>query len=170
MPKAPLPSIGRGLPLVERRKVLGAGLSFVIATPVAAQGEIRGMGMAPGRQMAEAIAAFAQGQPVRTGRVTLDVAQLVDNGNVVPVRVAVDSPMTAADHVRQIALFNDRNPQRDVAVFTLGPRAGRAVVSTRIRLATSQKLAALARMSDGSVWIATADVIVALAACIEGEG
>lgn len=153
-----------------RRAFLGAGLSLVLVSPGAAQAQVLGMGMAPGRQMAAAVAAFAQGQPVRPGRITLEIAQLVDNGNVVPVRVAVDSPMTAADHVQQIALFNDRNPQRDVAVFTLGPRAGRAVVATRMRLSTSQQLAAVARMNDGSVWIATADVIVALAACIEGEG
>lgn len=159
---------------LDRRALLGAGLALVLARPAAAQapvqGRVFGMGMAPGRQMIEAVAAFAQGQPLRSGRVTLDIAQLVDNGNVVPVRVAVDSPMTATDHVQQIALFNDRNPQREVAEFTLGPRAGRAVVVTRMRLATSQRVAAVARMSDGSVWMATADVIVALAACIEGEG
>ncbi len=77
--------------------------------------------------------------------------------------------MTAADHVTAIAIFNERNPQRDVARFTLGPRAGRATVSTRIRLATTQKLAAVARMNDGSYWSHTVDVIVTLAACLEGE-
>ena len=112
---------------------------------------------------------FAGGRDVRRGRVKLEIAPLVDNGNVVPVRVAVDSPITAADHVQQIAIFNDRNPQRDVVTFTLGPRAGKAVVATRIRLATSQKLTALARMNDGSVWSDTVDVVVVLAACIEGE-
>ncbi len=164
------PPATAGQPLTGRRALLGAGLSLVLVPTGVAQAQVLGMGMAPGRQMAAAVAAFAQGQPVQAGRVTLDIAQLVDNGNVVPVRVTVDSPMTASDHVQQIALFNDRNPQRDVAVFTLGPRAGRAVVATRMRLATSQKLAAVARMNDGSVWMATADVIVALAACIEGEG
>jgi sulfur-oxidizing protein SoxY len=127
------------------------------------------MGMAPGKQMAEAIAEFAKGQRVQTGRVKLEIAELVDNGNVVPVSVSVDSPMTAADHVLQIALFNDRNPQRDVAIFGLGPRAGRAQVATRMRLSTSQQVSAVARMNDGSLWIATVDVIVALAACIEVE-
>jgi sulfur-oxidizing protein SoxY len=151
----------------DRRALVGAGLSLALAPQVFAQ--TQGMGMAPGRQMAEAIAEFAQGQPVRSGRVKLEIAELVDNGNVVPVSVSVDSPMTATDHVRQIALFNDRNPQRDVAVFTLGPRTGRAQVSTRMRLATSQQLSAVARMSDGSVWVTTVDVIVALAACIETE-
>ena len=151
----------------DRRAILGAGLAMVLVSP--AHGQIQGMGMAPGKQMAEAIAEFAKGQRVQTGRVKLEIAELVDNGNVVPVSVSVDSPMSAADHVLQIALFNDRNPQRDVAVFALGPRAGRALVATRMRLSTSQQVSAVARMNDGSLWIATVDVIVALAACIEVE-
>jgi sulfur-oxidizing protein SoxY len=77
--------------------------------------------------------------------------------------------MSAADHVTEIAVFNEKNPQRDVARYTLGPRNGRADVATRIRLATSQKLVALARMNDGSVWSDSVDVIVVLAACIEPE-
>jgi sulfur-oxidizing protein SoxY len=120
-------------------------------------------------ELEAAIAAFTGGAPVREGRVTLDVAQLVDNGNAVPVTVSVDSPMTAADHVVALALFNERNPQRDVFTARLGPRSGRARVSSRIRLATSQKLVAVARMRDGSCWSRTVDVIVTLAACIEGE-
>ena len=142
----------------DRRAILGAGLAMVLVSPAHSQ-----------IQMAEAIAEFAKGQRVQTGRVKLEIAELVDNGNVVPVSVSVDSPMSAADHVLQIALFNDRNPQRDVAVFVLGPRAGRAQVATRMRLSTSQQVSAVARMNDGSVWIATVDVIVALAACIEVE-
>ena len=77
--------------------------------------------------------------------------------------------MTAADHVTEIAVFNEKNPLKDVARFSLGPRCGRAEVATRIRLATSQKLVALARMNDGSIWSDTVDVIVVLAACIEGD-
>jgi sulfur-oxidizing protein SoxY len=117
--------------------------------------------------LAAVISAFAGGAPVRAGRVTLDVAPLVENGNVVPITVSVESAMTQADHVTAIAVFNERNPQRDVVIFRLSERAGRASVSTRIRLATSQKLVAVAQMSDGSCWSHTVDVIVTLAACIE---
>jgi sulfur-oxidizing protein SoxY len=120
-------------------------------------------------ELAAAVAKFTGGTPAKTGRVQLDIAQLVDNGNTVPLSVQVDSPMTAADHVVSVALFNERNPQPDVGVFTLGPRAGKATVSTRIRLATSQKLVAVAKLSDGSFWQQQVDVIVTLAACIEGE-
>ncbi|QKO20853.1 SoxY-related AACIE arm protein [Rhodoferax sp. BAB1] len=118
-------------------------------------------------QLDEAIRAWTGGAPVQNGRVKLDIAPLVDNGNTVPLAVQVDSPMTAADHVVAIAVFNQRNPQADVLRFTLGPRAGRASVATRIRLATTQKLGAVARLSDGSYWQHTVEVIVTLAACLE---
>ena len=117
--------------------------------------------------LALAIKQYVGDAVVRVGKVRLDVAELVENGNAVPLSVAVESPMTATEHVKRIAIFNERNPQRDVARFTLGPRSGRALVSTRIRLATSQKLVAIAQLSDGSYWSHTADVIVTLAACVE---
>lgn len=115
----------------------------------------------------EAIRAFTGGAPVKAGRVQLEVPPLVENGNAVGLSVKVDSPMSEADHVRRIALFNEKNPQESVAVFHIGPRAGRAEVATRIRLATSQTVAAVAEMSDGSFWSHRADVIVTLAACVE---
>ncbi len=115
----------------------------------------------------EAVAAWAAGTKPRDGRIVIDIAPLVDNGNAVPITLRIDSPMTAADHVREIALFNQSNPQRDIARWQLGPANGRAEVSTRIRLSTTQQLAALARMSDGSVWQQRVDVIVTLAACVE---
>jgi sulfur-oxidizing protein SoxY len=103
----------------------------------------------------------------RDGRVMLEVPPLVENGNAVPVTVTVESPMTEADFVRGIALFNEKNPLPQVARFHLTPRSGRAVVSTRIRLADSQRIIAIAEMSDGNFWQAGADVIVTLAACVE---
>jgi sulfur-oxidizing protein SoxY len=120
-------------------------------------------------EMAAAIKKFTAGAEPQTGKVKFDIAQLIDNGNAVPVTISVDSPMSAADHVVAIAIFTEKNPQTDVAIFTLGPRAGKAEISTRIRLATSQRLSAVARLSDGSYWSHSADVIVALAACVEGE-
>jgi len=103
----------------------------------------------------------------REGRITLDVPPLVENGNTVPLTVRVESPMTEADHVRAIHVFNEKNPQPNVASFYLGPRAGRAAVSTRIRLADSQSVVALCQMSDGSWWSGSTHVIVTLAACTE---
>ncbi|MBX9701327.1 MAG: SoxY-related AACIE arm protein [Acetobacteraceae bacterium] len=103
----------------------------------------------------------------RPGRVTIDVPPLVENGNAVPLTVTVDSPMTPADHVRRIAVFNERNPLPGVIVARLGPGAGAARFATRIRLATSQSLLAVAEMNDGSTWSESALVIVTLAACVE---
>jgi sulfur-oxidizing protein SoxY len=105
--------------------------------------------------------------PVRTGKVKLDIPPLVENGNTVPMMVSVASPMTAEDHVKSIHVFNEKNPQPNIGNFHLGPSAGRAQVSTRIRLADSQKVVAIAQLSDGSFWSATTEVVVTLAACTD---
>jgi sulfur-oxidizing protein SoxY len=117
--------------------------------------------------LASAIRNIVGSAAVKSGKVRLDVPPLVENGNTVPMTVSVDSPMTAADHVRSIHVFNEKNPQPNVGNFYLGPNAGKAQVSTRIRLADSQKIVAIARLSDGSFWSVSVDVIVTLAACTE---
>ena len=119
--------------------------------------------------MTSAIKAYTGGADLQNGRVTFEIAELIDNGNAVPVTIRVDSPMTDTDHVTAIGIFNERNPLPDVVRFSLSARTGKAEVATRIRLATSQKLVAVAGMSDGTWWQQTVDVVVTLAACIEGE-
>lgn len=108
-----------------------------------------------------ALLAFTGGATPRDGRVRLEVPPLVENGNAVPLVVS------AEPGARTLAVFNERNPQRDVAVFRFGALAAAPRAETRIRLATSQKLVALAQYGDGSWWQASVDVIVTLAACIE---
>jgi sulfur-oxidizing protein SoxY len=105
--------------------------------------------------------------PVKPGKVTLEIPPLVENGNTVPCSVTVDSPMTANDHVKAVHIFNEKNPQPNVVSMHLGPRAGRASVSTRIRLADTQSIVAIAELSDGSFWSASANVIITLGACLE---
>jgi sulfur-oxidizing protein SoxY len=141
------------------RLAAGAGLASIIATkPSGATPEaLRG-----------AIAEVVGEAPLRAGRVTLELPPLVENGNAVPLTVSVESPMTASDHVTAIHIFNEKNPQPYVLTVRLGPRAGRARVSTRIKLADAQRVVAVAVMSDGSFWTASADVIVTIAACVEG--
>jgi len=117
--------------------------------------------------MAAAMRDISGGAAIRAGKVKLDVPPLVENGNTVPMTVSVSSPMTTEDHVRSIHVLVEKNPQPNVGNFVLGPRAGRAQVSTRIRLADSQKIVAIAKLSDGSLWSATVDVVVTLAACTE---
>ena len=102
------------------------------------------------------------------GKVKIDVPPLIENGNAVPLTVSCESPMTADDHVKAIHVFAEKNPQPNVVSIQLGPRSGRATVSTRIRLADSQKVIAIAQMRDGSFWSGEAEVVVTLAACLEG--
>jgi sulfur-oxidizing protein SoxY len=104
---------------------------------------------------------------LRKGKVKLDLPPLVENGNVVALTVSVDSPMTETDYVKAIHVVNERNPQPNVITAYLGPRAGRATLSTRIRLADTQNITAIAELSDGSFWSDTVNVIVTLAACVE---
>jgi sulfur-oxidizing protein SoxY len=144
---------------MDRRQLIFAGVALCSVAPRPAG--------AASAELETAVRDFTGGAAPRDGRVRLDVAPLVENGNTVPLTVSADSPMTPADHVSAIAVFNERNPQRDVAIFHFTPRSGRATVSTRIRLATSQTLVAVARMSDGSYWTTKSYVIVTLAGCIE---
>ena len=104
---------------------------------------------------------------LQTGKITLEVPPLVENGNTVPVTIIVDSPMSKADHVKAIHVFNEKNPQPHVISITLGPRAGKARIATRIKLADTQRIVGIAEMSDGSFWTGEANVIVTIAACVE---
>ena len=117
--------------------------------------------------MAAAIKQVTGDAAVRPGRVTLDIPPLVENGNTVPLTVSVESPMTEADHIKAIHVFNEKNPQPHVFDARLSPRNGKAVVGTRIKLADAQKVVAIAETSKGEFLTASADVIVTIAACIE---
>jgi sulfur-oxidizing protein SoxY len=136
--------------------VLGAAPTVIVrpaeATPAMLAGAIRNV-------VGEAA--------IRTGKIKLDIPPLVENGNTVPMTVSVTSPMTGEDYVKSIHVFNEKNPQPNIGNFYLGAQAGRAQVSTRIRLADSQKVVAIARLSDDSFWSGTVDVVVTLAACTE---
>ena len=150
----------------NRRQAIGLGIGgaftgvafAVAARPVAALPE----------GSAAAIKAFAGDAAITPGRIAIDLPPLVENGNSAPLGVMVESPMTSSDYVRRIAVFSERNPEREIIGAQLGPRSGRAALTTRIKLNGSQTLTAVAEMSDGTYWSATADVIVTLAACVEG--
>ena len=131
----------------------GAGLQSASATPAMMRAAIR-------KVVGEA--------PLRKGRVKLDLPPLIENGNAVPMTISVESPMSESDHVKAIHVFNEKNPQPYVVSVRLGPRAGKAAIAARIRLADSQTVIAIAEMSDGSFWSDEADVVVTLAACVEG--
>ena len=147
---------------LTRRQFIGAtvlGIALPLAQRRAAEASPEGV--------SAAMKAILGDTTPRVGRVTLDVPPIAENGNSVPLTVSVESPMTAADHVRSIHIFAEENPLPNVAHFYLGPRAGKAQVSTRIRLFKSQKIIAVAALSDGSFWSGTAEIVITLAACIE---
>ncbi|HTF01028.1 MAG TPA: SoxY-related AACIE arm protein [Bradyrhizobium sp.] len=155
----------RTLEQTSRRRFLGlAGSTAVLgAIPIVT---LRPVEATPA-MLATAIRNVVGEAPVRTGKVKLDVPPLVENGNTVPMTVSVSNPMTSDDYVKSIHVFNEKNPQPNVGNFYLGPHAGRAQISTRIRLADSQKIVAIARLSDDSFWSTSVDVVVTLAACTE---
>ena len=148
------------LPTTRRSFLIGAGgLAFVTVLPRE--------GRATPEAMKAAIKKVIGDAPLRKGKVRLDVPPIVENGNSVTLEVSVDSPMTANDYVKAIHVFNEKNPQPNIIGARLGPRAGRAQLSTRVRLADSQNLIAIAEMSDGTFWSDDVEVIVTIAACLE---
>jgi sulfur-oxidizing protein SoxY len=141
---------------MKRREFL-AGLAGGLALPAFAQQEA----------LDPLAAKVANGAPVRKGKIKVELPLLADNGNSVPIRITVDSPMTAADHVKSIHLYAERNPVSNMANFYLGPRAGKAEIDSRVRLAGSQKVTAVAALSDGTFWYDAASIVVTLSACLD---
>jgi sulfur-oxidizing protein SoxY len=117
--------------------------------------------------MAAAIRQVVGEANVKPGRIKLDLPPLVENGNTVAMAVTVESPMTAQDHVKAIHVFTEKNPQPNVISVKLGPRAGKADIQTRVRLADTQTVVAICEMSDGSFWSDKVDVVITLGACLE---
>jgi sulfur-oxidizing protein SoxY len=145
----------------SRRKFLlglvSSCLLFVKARPAAAVPE----------NLVSLIRETAGGKMPTTGRVKLTLPPLAESGNSIPLKVQVDSPMTAENYVKSIHIFSEKNPRPVIARFYLGPRSGKAEVSTRIRLAGTQQIVAVAIMSDGACWLGAAEVVVTAAACID---
>jgi sulfur-oxidizing protein SoxY len=142
------------------RRLFLAGTAAVVLVPLSPA-------TATPDAMAEAIRKVVGTATPTEGRVKLDVPPLVENGSTVPLTVSVDSPMTEADHVKAIHVFNEKNPQPNIFSARLGPRSGKAIVGTRIKLGDSQRIVAIVETSDGEFWSAGTDVIVTLAACLE---
>jgi sulfur-oxidizing protein SoxY len=109
------------------------------------------------------------GAAMREGRVRLQLPRLADNGTSVPLKVTVQSPMTAADRVRSISILSPRNPRPLMATFRFGEESPRAEVMTRVRLNGTQRVLAIAQMSDGSFWSATSEVEVTESACLDAS-
>jgi len=113
------------------------------------------------------VRSFTGGKDVLPGKVRLELPKIADNGHSVPVTVTVDSPMTPAEHVRALHLISEKNPVRDMASFYFGPHLARAEFTSRLRLNGSQRVLAIAELSDGSFWSDMVQIEVREAACTE---
>ena len=144
---------------------------FLIAAGSVAGGVGLGAASGPAQatpdEMQEAVRKVTGQAPVRRGRVRLDMPPLIDNSNSVPLSVMVESPMTQSDHVKAIHVFTEKNPLPNVVSVYLGPRAGRAGIATRVRIADTQTVTAVAELSDGTFWSGSKSVVVTLSACLE---
>jgi sulfur-oxidizing protein SoxY len=150
--------------LKRARRRFFSFLAGVAALPLLAARAASGQ---PADPFADLVRKITGGAAVKPGRVTVDTPRLADNGHSVPLSVSVESPMTAADHVRSITLLSPRNPRPLMATFHLDPAAGRAQVATRVRLNGSQRVLAIAQLSDGSFWSGEAEVEVTESACLD---
>lgn len=149
---------------MKRRLFLqGAGALLTATTlPAAAQSSFL-----PRRDLEALIAEVSGGAAPQRGGVEMEIPALAENGNSVPLRIRVESPMTGADHVRSIHILSERNPRPRIAVFHLGPASGRAEIFTRVRLAVGQRVVVLASLSGGRYRLAEAEVVVTSAACLD---
>ena len=150
----------------SRRKFLAASGGLAVAAVLPSRAAAQLNRVQP-NNMPDVIRKLVGSAQINPGRVKLGLPPLVENGNLVPLSVSVESPMTDADHVKAIHVFTEKNPLPETVSFHLGPRAGRANIATHVRLADTQTVVAIAQLSDGSFWSDRTHVIVTLAACLE---
>jgi sulfur-oxidizing protein SoxY len=145
---------------LDRRQVLAAGAG-ALATAL-------GVSMTPAyaaNNAQDLIKAFTGGKQATEGKVKLDLPEIAENGNTVPMTVSVESPMTEQSHVTDVLVLADGNPNAGVATFHFSPASGVAEANTRIRLATTQNIIAVAKMNDGSFYMASKPVKVTIGGC-----
>ena len=145
---------------VDRREALRAGGGAVAVLLAGAHG----LHASPVEVDAE-IAKFTSGRPVDQGKITIELPEIAENGNTVPLAIVVDSPMTANDYIAELRVLADGNPRPAVASFRFTPQCGRAEAATRIRLAGSQIVSAIAKTNDGRFFIAQKPVKVTIGGC-----
>ncbi len=148
---------------VSRRQFLSYSGATVAA--LSAVGLLPGLAFATVEETETHIKKLAGDKKIQEGKVTIKLPKIAENGNTVPVTVTVDSPMTDANHVTSIHLLAENNPAPDIAIFHFSPMSGKAEISTRIRLAKTQNVVAVAQMNDGSVYIGKQTVKVTIGGC-----
>ncbi len=147
---------------VHRRGVLAFATGAMAAT--AWSGSAR-WALAAKNDADELIKQFTGGKPATEGRVRLDLPEIAENGNTVPMTVSVESPMTEQSYVSDVLVVAEGNPRGGIATFHFSPASGVAEVNTRIRLAETQDVVAIAKMNDGSVFRTSKQVKVTIGGC-----
>ena len=145
---------------INRRQafLLGGGFVALTVLPMAANAE-------PSNDAAELIKKFTGGKEAAKGKITLDLPEIAENGNTVPLALTVESPMTAENYVKEVLFVADGNPNACVATLMFTPMSGKAEASIRIRLAQTQNVIAVAKMSDGSLFTERKTVKVTIGGC-----
>jgi sulfur-oxidizing protein SoxY len=149
---------------MKRRKFLRATGTILAAAALPAVAQQR---FQPTQDIAPLLAKLTKGVAAEPGGIDIELPRIAENGNSVPMRVTVKSPMTPEDHVTAIYLVSERNPRPLMATFHLGPQSGRAEILTRVRLAGTQKVTVLAELSNKRFRIAQTEVLVTSAACLD---
>ena len=149
------------LKVVSRRTfILGASAVATLAT-LAPLGSTPASAKAWEDFMKEAI----KGATPVDGKVKIDLPEIAENGNTVPYKVNVESPMTEADHVTAVHVYATGNPGPQIISAKFTPMSGRAYVKSRMRLAKTQEVVAVAQMSDGKVYMGKTNVKVTIGGC-----
>ncbi|WP_417769845.1 thiosulfate oxidation carrier protein SoxY [Stappia sp.] len=146
---------------ITRRQALALGAGAAVLTVAG----LPGVSLADDAKVQAAIDAFSGGTAPESGTVSLTAPEIAENGNTVPIGVSVDSPMTEADHVTAVILLAAGNPQPGVATFHFSPMSGAAEATTRMRLAKTQDVIALAKTSTGKVYMDRKSVKVTIGGC-----
>lgn len=146
---------------ITRRQTLFVGAAAVAAAAL-------GQSMVPAfaaNNLDEMAKKFTGGAAAVEGKVKLDLPEIAENGNTVPITVSVDSPMTDADYVSEVIVLADGNPNAGIATFHFTPASGVAEANTRIRLAGTQNIVAIAKTKDGKFYTAKKQVKVTIGGC-----
>jgi len=146
---------------VSRRQVLGASAGVLAAAGL-------GLPFSPvlaANDSGDLIKAFTGGKQPADGKVKLDLPEIAENGNTVPMTVSVDSPMTEQSYVSEVLVVSDGNPRGGMVTFRFTPLSGAAEANTRVRLATTQTVTAVAKMNDGALYMTTKQVKVTIGGC-----
>ena len=148
------------LPL-NRRQILGAGAGALATAVLGATGSPA----VAANDSADLIKKFTGGKQPAEGKVKLDLPEIAENGNTVPMTVSVESPMTEQSYVSEVLVVGDGNPNGGMVTFHFTPASGVAEANTRVRLATTQTITAVAKMNDGSLYTASRQVKVTIGGC-----